>query len=196
MPGISVSARSTSARSAPGSRRIRPSSQSSGQLMHGALTPCRHGTRSDPQRPAHPTSGSMGDPPTGCQEACRTPAPAGLPPGGRQRETCCPSTARTANSSPSTAPGTRMPGTAATSGDRAASAARTSSTATLSASRSNNLRQRATAAVRSRKSESRKVACRWPFQGSARRHRCHAAGQDCADTFRLDLLDAGHRSRR
>ena len=67
-------------------------------------------------------------------------------------EICWPSTARTAISVPSTQPGTRSPGRAATSGASSGSLASTAATATGSASRSSSRRQRATATPRSRTS--------------------------------------------
>ncbi|KON74810.1 hypothetical protein M768_02425 [Cellulosimicrobium cellulans F16] len=64
-------------------------------------------------------------------------------------EICCPTSARTRISVASTAPGTRIPGTARTDAASAASAARAASTAVGSASRSNRRRTRAIAAGRS-----------------------------------------------
>ncbi len=72
--------------------------------------------------------------------------------------TCCPTTARTAISNPSTARGTRTPGSAATTAASAGSAPSIASTASGSASRSNSRRHRATAGARSRTSLSRRVA--------------------------------------
>ena len=79
--------------------------------------------------------------------------------------TCWPSTARTAISLPSTWPGTRRPGRAATSGPSSGSRPSTSSTATGSQSASSSRRTRSTPAVVSRRSSSANVASTnavWP----------------------------------
>ena len=79
--------------------------------------------------------------------------------------TCWPSTARTAISLPSTWPGTRRPGRAATSGPSSGSRPSTSSTATGSQSASSRRRTRSTPAVVSRRSSRAKVASTnavWP----------------------------------
>ena len=73
-------------------------------------------------------------------------------------ETCCPIRARTATSKPSAAPATRRPGTARTKGANSGSAPRAWSTASGSESRLRRCRQRATATVRSRRSDKRKRA--------------------------------------
>lgn len=80
-------------------------------------------------------------------------------------ETCWPTMARTAISKPSTDRGSRMPGSAATTGASAGSAASAASTAVGSASRSSSRRQRATAGARSRMSVRRSVAATYPSAG-------------------------------
>ena len=63
------------------------------------------------------------------RDACRGDEPGGKGRARRGTDTCWPSTARTASSKPSTAPGTRMPGRAATRSRSAGSVASTASTA-------------------------------------------------------------------
>ena len=89
----------------------------------------------------------------------RRPGGAGCVRRAGQTDTCWPSTALTATSSPSTCPGTRRPGRAADERRRAPGRRRAaSSTATGSQSRSSSRRQRSTAAPRSRRSASRRPA--------------------------------------
>lgn len=80
-------------------------------------------------------------------------------------DTCWPITARTASSSPSTAPGARRPGHDATIGASAGSASRTSATATGSASRSSRRRQRCTAVARSATASRRSEQETWSAAG-------------------------------
>ena len=76
-------------------------------------------------------------------------------------DTCCPSTARTANSSPSTVRGTRRPGAFSISGASTGSVRSRSSTAIGSASRSSIRRHRLIAIARSRRSVSDSWQAMW-----------------------------------
>jgi hypothetical protein len=82
-------------------------------------------------------------------------------------DTCWPSTARSASSPPSTVPGTRRPGAAATSGPIRESPPSTAATAAGSASRSSSMRQRATTSGRSSGSARRAVSRTWSAPGSS-----------------------------
>ena len=144
-PGTAPSAAESSSRSAPPSSTIRPSPTrvASSVIVRRRLAGIgsRAGSIAASAAGAGKTCVSSGT----AETRSGSPAAATMRPAtvrAPATEICCPTTARTAISKGSTAPGERRPGAAATTGASTGSAARTASTATGSASRSRRRRRR------------------------------------------------------